>query len=218
MDNYGSRHQQVRAFIESLPSLTDESWRAATMNMVRTIPDLQQEIDTARFTLVVAQQENARLRVACTTAANAAEAAVRGLAWAAADPQVAVSARKAAQAIVALDVVDFEKVAVLFYPFWRTRVTVPVNGQQYTFEWTRRMAIAHSERRLVATLRSRWGQEPIRVTILERQADRTGGGRRQPVWTVQTPGSLYYDASLDELTDWEIQPRHPDINYQTPEE
>ncbi|KQO98543.1 hypothetical protein ASF30_10805 [Leifsonia sp. Leaf264] len=116
----------VNPFITSLATLSLKEWDASIVSMINTTVSLEEGLDSAQQTIILAIDAIGRSRQA-DAAREAASAAVRSLSWAASDElALREAARLASAAIVVLDVVSFEILLPAFIPFRLTDVAVPV--------------------------------------------------------------------------------------------
>lgn len=125
--DYGPYQGDVHAFLESIGTLAESDWTEARMWIVRHVTELYPKLDKANLMLAVAQRGNPALRAMCDAAAAAAASAAAQLHWAEKSPELVRDVQQAAQAIVALETVEFDALVILFMPFRNTSVRVPVD-------------------------------------------------------------------------------------------
>lgn len=126
MSWYGPNHEHVVRFLISLRTLRQADLSRSMVFALSTTPRIGEQADTAVMAIHGALSRNESLRNASDEAVADARLILQQLEWTSGrnlDYEVLYAVR----AIVVLDVVDFQKLVVLFKPFRFTSVDVPVN-------------------------------------------------------------------------------------------
>lgn len=124
---YGPNHQEVQAFIETLPSFNCDDWEASKDHSLDYEINLYEDLDEASITVVLALQTYPVLDQALTAAKAATLAVFDRLNWPSETQREAKQdVLYALGALVVFNSVDFDKIVARFWPFRFSKVAIPV--------------------------------------------------------------------------------------------